>query len=369
MNNLTKQLNITTTKVIAHLPEIIDESTASGRRQLQDLIKNNQLIIRDIFADQINELCNIRNPKIDINSAIFIKKYQQLVEETSSRWVHFPWRKQLVHMLTEKELNELRTNRNRNLLTTAEQKKLEKFTVGVIGLSIGNSMAATLAYGGVSQTMKLAELDTLETSNLNRIRASVADIGQPKINITAQHIYEINPYAKLHLFSKGLTDPTLDKFITGSPKPKIILEAIDDLKMKMKIRLAARAAGIPVIMITNLGDRLLIDVERYDLDDTTPLFNGLIGETPEEILDQPISDADINKYVIKIVDPSNVPERAMSSVKSIGDTLVGRPQLMSTVTIGGAVASYLARRIALGHSVPSGRRLVKFNEVWIPTNN
>ena len=77
-----------------------------------------------------------------------------------------------------------------------------------------------------------------------------------------------------------------------------------------------------------------------------------------------ISEEDIKRYAVQIVGRENVPPRAMESLKEINKTLVGRPQLLSTVIIGSGVAAYLAREIALGNKVKSGRRLVKFDEVF-----
>lgn len=135
--------------------------------------------------------------------------------------------------------------------------------------------------------------------------------------------------------------------------------------MKIRIRLEARKNKTPVVMLTSLGDNLLIDIERYDLEPNLPLFNGLIGKTPEEILSKPVRLEDKNRYAVQIVGKENVPQRAMESLKEIGKTLVGRPQLLSTITVGSGVAAYLAREIALGNNVQSGRKLISFFSTFL----
>lgn len=347
-----------------------------GKNTLVDLekIKKNKPIwkVSDIFKSQLKELFEVTHPQLK-QSPNFKKKLSEFIKKRKGgnektlygNWIYFPWSGNLIHVVAEEEYNTLRTNRNKNLITEKEQKELLEFTIGIVGLSVGNGIALGLAYSGIGNTMKLAEPDRLETSNLNRVRAGLHQVGISKIEVTASQVYEINPYAKLIAFPKGLNGSTLNKFVTGKPEPKIIFEAIDDFEMKVRLRLEARQARVPVVMVTSLGDSLLVDIERYDINKNLPLFNGLIGKIPEEILKKPITEKDKHKYAVKIVGPQNVPKRALQSLKEIDKTLVGRPQLMSTVTVAGGVAAYLARRIALGESVPSGRKLMKFQKTFL----
>ena len=289
-------------------------------------------------------------------------KYSQPI---TSKWIYFPWSGRLVHTVDEEAYTALRTNRNRNLITQKEQKKLRQFCVGIVGLSVGSNVATALAYGGIADTMKLAEFDALETTNLNRIRARIDQIGEKKIDIVAQQIYEINPYAKLTLCSNGLTKKTLQSFVEDSPKPKLIFEIIDSFEMKIHLRALARTHMIPVVMITNLGDRVLNDVERYDLDPATQFFNGRAGTIPDDILKNPdVTDDDKHRYAVALAGLAHIPQRALDSVKEIGHTLVGRPQLGSTVTIAAGLCAYVTRKIALGEDLPSCSWLVDIDTVF-----
>ena len=314
---------------------------------LENFKKTNKIWrVCDVYGSQCKELSKIKNSK----------------DKPSSNWIYYPWSGELVHMLAEDDYFFLRTNRNRNLITEAEQKKLYDFPVAVVGLSVGNSIALSLAYGGFSGTINLSDRDNLETSNLNRVRAGASNVNVPKIELTAQQIYEINPYADLHLFSDGLNNGNVAGFVAGNPKPKLIFEEIDDFKMKIKIRLAAREAGVPVIMLTNLGDSILVDVERYDLDQNTKIFGGQVDEKIiSEILNGSIDPEEEKKYAIQIVGRENLSRRIIESLPEIGKTLVGRPQLGGTVAACGGLATHLARKIALGELLPSGRKLIKFD--------
>jgi hypothetical protein len=329
----------------------------------------------DIYIAQLKEVFEITHPELIFLPEKFqeewekflVQKLERPVDYFSGNWIYFPWSGRFVHTVTAKEYGALRTNRNRNIITAEEQHRLDNFTVGIIGLSVGSGVATTLAYSGIAQTIKLAEFDTLETTNLNRIRARIDQIGRPKISIATEQIYEVNPYATIESYSKGITVDTLYSFVHDSPSPQLLFEIIDSFEMKIYLRQLARERGIPVIMVTNLGDRVLLDVERYDLDKNTPFFNGRAGRVPEDILANPDYTTEMkHKYAVDLAGVKNIPERALASVAEIGKTLVGRPQLSSTVTTASGLCAYLTKKIALGDRI-SGSWLINFDELFVPS--
>jgi len=202
-------------------------------RDLERLRKEKRVWkLHDIYESQLAELFEITYPQLK-HSPKYQRKLKEFVQKKlrsrkglAGNWLYLPWSGHFIHTVTEQEYNLIRTNRNRNLITEEEQKKLLRFCVGIVGLSVGNSIAVGLAYQGISRSMKLAERDVMETSNLNRIRAGLHDVGVPKINIAAQQIYEINPYAKLYLFEKGLDKKSLKDFFNNDPKPKVVFDEI-----------------------------------------------------------------------------------------------------------------------------------------------
>lgn len=310
----------------------------------------------DIYQQQLAELFVVRHPAKQHDEkalADFVNNHDG-DNELSGCWVYYPWSGVLLHCVSEAELFELRTNRNKNLVTASEQAKLKDICVGILGLSVGRSIASTLAYSGLSANMKLADKDTLETVNLNRLRARLSEVTESKLALAAQHIWELNPFAKLKLFADGIHDKNLDDFF-GAPKPTVIFDEMDDFPMKIKIRLKARERKTPVIMLTSLGDNILIDIERYDLDHSSKLFNGLIGDTPEEILRTKVGEREKIKYAIDLVGTQYIPSRALESLFEINKTLIGRPQLASTISVDGGLGAFLVRRLALDEELPSGR--------------
>lgn len=95
--------------------------------------------------------------------------------ETYGCWVFYPWSGRLVRVLPEAEFRELRTSRNRNKVTAEEQQLLGK-RIGVVGLSVGQAAALTLAMEQVGGELVLADFDALGLSNLNRLRSGVHNL-------------------------------------------------------------------------------------------------------------------------------------------------------------------------------------------------
>lgn len=164
-------------------------------------------------------------------------------------------------------------DRNRNNITPAEQDRLTALRIGVAGLSVGHVIAHTLAAQGLCGTIRLADFDHLELSNLNRVPASVFDLGINKACVAARRIAELDPYLPVEVFDAGLTVDTVDAFLDGLD---IVIEECDSLDMKALLREGARARRIPVLMATS--DRGLVDVERFDQEPQRPILHGLLGD-------------------------------------------------------------------------------------------
>lgn len=271
-------------------------------------------------------------------------------------WVHFPWSGVLVRMVDGPAFHRLRTDRNRDKITDAEQASLGRASIGVVGLSVGNAIATTLVQEGVGGRWVLADFDTLGTSNLNRVRASVGDVGLPKTVVTARQIAEIDPFAEVVCFDEGLTDATLDAFFDGLD---VVIDACDGLAMKLRLREAARARRLPVVMETS--DRGTLDVERFDRTPDRPLFHGWLPGVDAASVDG--LDAGGRLALVARIVGTDVSTRAAASMIQIGETLSTWPQLASDVALGGASATAVVRRILLGQPMGSGRRRVDLTRI------
>lgn len=350
-----------------HTPTILHE----GKYDLATVaaLKEKAWEYKDIYESQLRELFEIQHADL-IDTPAFDKAFEQFVTERTApdpllagSYVYYPWSGLLLHMLGEEELFTLRTNRTNLLVSPEEQQTLSRFTAGVAGLSFGNGIALAVAYSGISNRIKIADRDIFETTNLNRVRVGLPSVGEQKTAITAQDIYEINPYAEVEVYDDGLTEENLESFITGDHGLDIVFDVVDDLAMKVRIRLAARKAKVPVVMLTSLEDSVLVDVERFDLDSEAEIFHGLLGDITEDLLTKEMTEQDKAKYAMAIVGPEHVSYRNLLSLSKVGHSLVSRPHLYGTVSIVCGLASYIAKRIALGEDMPSMRQHVRFNEV------
>jgi hypothetical protein len=272
-------------------------------------------------------------------------------------WAYFPWSGVLVHMLDETLFLESRTIRNKNLMTTEEQEKYANFFVGCVGMSVGSNVALSLALTGGSQKLKIADGAVISGSNLNRILADVSDIGSSKTQVMARKIYEMNPYIVIDRNDHDLNEATIAHFFDTPWPLRVVVDEIDDLKMKVLLRVEARKRGIPVVMATDLGDDIMLDVERFDLDTTLPLFHGLVPGI-EELLTRKVGKQEWLKYAMQIIDVANVSLRMQGSLLDVGTKIVTQPQLGSTALMSGAVAAYAVRQLALGKMFRQKRTLI-----------
>lgn len=268
------------------------------------------------------------------------------------RWVYYPWRRAVIALPGPQLLRAVRLDRNRNHLTRPEQTQLAQLSIGVVGQSVGHAVAYTLALEGICGRLRLADFDTVELSNLNRIPGGVFDIAQNKAVVTARRIAELDPYLPVEVFAEGVHDDNIDDFVGGL---SIVVEECDSLDIKLSVREAARRHRLPLVMQSN--DRGLIDVERFDLDPSRLPFHGMLGGTKAAEL-RGLSTKDKAPHVLRILDGRNLSEKLAASMVEVGETLRSWPQLGSEVLLGGASVAGAVRRIGLGQKLPSGRTRV-----------
>ncbi len=330
-----------------------------------DELRNNSKIWKeiDLYPGQLEELLEIKFPEPEECKAQKEAFIENQTKKGSGAWIYYPWSGVLVHTVGPEDLYNLRTNRNQNIITKSEQEMMKQSVIGVAGMSVGAGIAIGSIYAGMANTIKIADFDNLETANLNRIRESIQNIGVPKAELTSRNIYELNPYNEVITFSEGITESNIDKLF-NDPKLSVIVDEIDDFKIKVLLRVKAKQFKVPLLMFTSLGDNILIDIERYDLPNQPEIFNGAIGNTADEILtSKNISKEDIQRYTVQVVGAEYVPTRALASLPEIGKSLVGRPQLYSTIAVDSGLAVYIIRQIILEKDVKSGRYFVKFGDL------
>ncbi len=283
--------------------------------------------------------------------------------ERRSRYVFYPWRDVLVRLPDDEIFHRIRTSRNRFLITDEEQARWSGATIAVAGLSVGASLLHTCALTG-ARSFRIGDPDVLGPSNLNRLNGSVCDLGVAKTTLAQRRLLELDPYTTVETFDRGVGPDDLQRFLTppGGPGADVVLEEVDDLAMKVAIRRAARAAAVPLIMVTDDGDDVIVDVERYDLEPDYPEFHGMAGDLGSLSADELSDPANKIRLAGAIVGP-DVSPRVHDALGEVGRSIPSWPQLGSAATLAGAVGATVARRIVCGGRVPSGRRHVRAGDL------
>ena len=266
-----------------------------------------------------------------------------------TRWVYYPWRRTVVSVLGPRAFRMVRLDRNRNLITTDELDRLGRLRIGVVGLSVGHAIAYTLAAQGLCGELRLTDFDEVELTNLNRVPASIFDLGVNKAVVCARRIAELDPYLPVTVMSTGITPQTVGDFLNGLD---IVIEECDSLDAKILVREASRARRLPVLMATS--DRGLLDVERFDIEPSRPLMHGLLGGLDAARLAN-LSNKDKLPYALRMTDATRVSPRMAASLVEVGKTLSTWPQLSSEVALNVSVVAEAVRRIGLHERLPSGR--------------
>lgn len=339
-------------------PVLLDRSRTADAERMNHLIGSGQVrSLHDTIDAQIDELLRVRARRSELPADELAAGRERLLEGLDpaqyGRWVFYPWSARLVHVLPPAEFAEVRLDRNRHQVSDAEQRRLAGFHVGVVGLGVGNAVALTLALESACGHLKLADSAPASLGDLNRLRGGVQHLGLPKTVLAARQISEADPFAHLTLFHEGLTEENVGDFLGGDVPLHAVVDACDDLYVRVLLRERARALGIPVL--SAVGDRGMVDVERFDLEPEAPLFHGRAGE----VTSAGVRTMDAGARValeLAVADLERASVRTAASVVELRRTVRALPRLASEAALGAAAVAVAVRRIGLGEPLPGGRR-------------
>lgn len=356
-------------------PLLVRMYTADAEAKLKELVGSNPIIqVIDNYDEQFAELqLSLDAHLYRANESVQINSIQEKLQEhygdkpswQLGSWVYYPWRQELIHVLAEEDFNRLRTIRNRDLITEDEQRQMYDFPMACVGMSVGSASALSLVLSGASRQLKIADGAVISGSNLNRIMTGVNNVGVEKSLAIARLAYEMNPYMQIRRFKKITGDSIVELF----DKPwavKAVIDEIDDLEIKIRLRLEAKQRRLPVIMATELGDSVMLDVERFDLEPDRPLFHGLVPDIEKILERKDMNYREWQKHAAAIIGTKNMPVLLQKSLLKIGTSIVTHPQLGSTVLMTGGVTTYAIKRIATGQKMPSGRSVISLDHLLVP---
>ena len=344
------------------LLRIIDEDDS---KKFESILETPGIKVYDTLFDQLKELIKIKSPSKKFNN-------QELEDQVKNHlgslsiyeygvWVYYPWSNRLVHIPDEEEFIEIRTSRNQYKITKEERDVLQTKKIGVIGLSVGQSVSITLAMERICGELRLADFDTLELNNLNRIRTGLHNLNEYKAYTVAREIAEIDPYISIKCFTDGVKEDNIDEFFTGGGKLDLLVEESDGFDIKVISRYKARSLKIPVIM--EASDRCMVDVERFDLEPERSILHGLIDHLDINTLKNLKTNEEKIPYMLDILGLETSSLRLKASMIEIEQSINTWPQLASAVTMGGGITADVSRRMLLNSYTESGRYHIDIEEL------
>lgn len=333
----------------------------------EELIQTkNNLQVYDHIYSQIEELIKCLQPTIVfLPPSELTKAVENHLGPKSSDeygvWVYYPWAEKLVHILDEQEFAIVRTNRNKHKITAKEQEILSTKKIGVMGLSVGQSVSLTLAMERGFGELRIADFDELDLSNINRIRTGVYNLKIKKTVIVAREIAEIDPFLNVVCFDDGITDQNLANFLEENGKLDLLIDECDSFDIKINARNKAKALGIPVLM--EGSDRGTIDIERFDLEPQRPVLHGMVEHLDMSKYKSLTTMDERIPYITAVTGVETLSPRMKASAIEIMSTISTWPQLASAVTYGGGITADLARKIMLNNLKVSGRFFIDMDEL------
>lgn len=146
-------------------------------------------------------------------------------------------------------------------------EKLKLSHVAVFGLGgVGSYIAEALARCGVGE-LTLIDADCVAPSNINRqLVALSSTVGEPKTEVMAARIADINPSCRVHIRTEFFDENTVKNY--DFSVYSYVADAIDSIKSKIFLICSARAANIPVISCMGAGNQMnaasfrVADVEK-----------------------------------------------------------------------------------------------------------
>lgn len=252
---------------------------------------------------------------------------------------------------------------------------LENTTVAVAGCSVGSNVAHLVAMDLRPQHLKLADKSLYKMENINRVRISYSDIVktnaerggnlslplQNKAEATAKQIYSMDPFINIFVYPEGIHEANIEKFLEGEgeePRVDVLVEEVDDPKIKIFLRQEARKRKIPLVMVTDIGSCVQLDILRYDLNPELSLTYGASDETLIQAMNKVYDDPGNKKVFFDFVDTLIGTEYRSDELLEIMEgrceipTSTIIPQLGSTAAMAGAIAAETIARMRLGQQYP-----------------
>lgn len=141
--------------------------------------------------------------------------------------------------------------------------RIQAARVAVMGIGgVGSWAAEALARSGVGRIV-LIDLDHVAESNINRqIHALEDTLGAAKVDTMARRIRAINPAVEVEAVDEFVTAENAESMLAGCDW---VIDAIDQVKVKVAVISLCRRLGMPVVTAGGAGGKT--DPTRIRVDD------------------------------------------------------------------------------------------------------
>lgn len=150
------------------------------------------------------------------------------------------------------------------LLGNDRIERLRNARVLVVGLGgVGAYAAEMIARAGVG-TLTIADADAVSESNINRqLPALHSTVGEPKAEVMARRLLDINPELRLTVAQRYIRDEETETLLDGGFD--YVVDAIDTLSPKAGLIRSCLERGIPVV--SSMGAGAKTDPTRVRIED------------------------------------------------------------------------------------------------------
>jgi|JI6StandDraft_1071083.scaffolds.fasta_scaffold16808_5 hypothetical protein len=347
-------------------PAIYQLADVDDRKAVTDLLHSGRItkVVNPIKA-VAEELFEIEYPSQKDN----VSKKKEFIESYSAdpvvgAWVDFSrYNGQLVWYSDESTHHKLIGARDLFLVTPEEQAEKRKMRLYQAGLSVGASSVLAMQQGGGFGKLAIADFDTVGITGQNRTDYPYDHIGWKKTDSLGWRLSDRDPYIPQVHFRSGFQ--IADKQQIKDFAPHVIVDSIDDMLAKLQLRDVAEELHVPVIMATDLGRKVVVRVERKDLEDGKKAthFNGCVSSNKLDQLRNGVMDEEDQKKLIpSIAGVLHASPRLLSSFTNIGNTIPSYPQKGTTSRLAGVVVALMCEEIALDRPLDSGLYVVRLDK-------
>lgn len=146
-------------------------------------------------------------------------------------------------------------DRTKRLLGETAMEQFQQVHVAVFGIGgVGGHAVDALVRSGIGE-ITIVDSDEVAESNINRqLIATTKTVGRKKVEVMKEHLLEINPEVKVHMYDCFFLPETKEQFAFGDYD--YVIDAVDTVTAKIALVEACQEAGVPIVSSMGAGNKL-----------------------------------------------------------------------------------------------------------------